>query len=35
MLLPGEAGGESLQHISGSETPGEELVRSSEEEWET
>lgn len=35
MLLPGEAGGEPLQHISISETPGEELVRSSEKERKT
>lgn len=35
MLLPGEAGGEPLQHVSISEAPGEELVRGSEKERQT
>lgn len=35
MFLPGEVGGEPLQHLSVSEAPGEELVRGSEKERET
>lgn len=35
MFLPGEAGGEPLQHLSVSEAPGQELVRGSEKERET
>lgn len=35
MLLPGEAGGEPLQHLPVPQTPGQGVVRRSEEERET
>lgn len=35
MLLPGEAGGEPLQHLPVPQTPGQEVVRRPEKERQT